>query len=174
MKKVKKWWMMVLCGALLMAALVGVAGARPQAASRTHMINVPPSSFVAENDGVDYTNNGDRLGLSSGGGDCFLATVWFPTKKEVIVEKVRLYGLDNNGSKSVYVGLFRENPATGNAVSMAVVSSSGSSTTDPRRWTTTTITGNPIKRAWAAYLWLCTEHSSNLNSSGVRIWYHTP
>jgi len=174
MKKVKNWWMPVLFGALLMATLVGAAGARPQAASRTHMINVPPSSFVPEDDAVQYTNDGYYLRIDSGGNHCFLATVRFPTKKEVTVEKVRLYAYDENATEDVRLWLMRENPATGNEVIMSEVHSLGFSATDPRSFTDTSISGNPIKRAWQAYLLMCFDEWEDLGSPGVRIWYHTP
>lgn len=65
MKKVKKLWMPLLLGVLLMAALVGVAGARPNArpeaspALQDHMISA--HHCIGEDDTEDYEFFGNYL-----------------------------------------------------------------------------------------------------------------
>ena len=185
MKKVKKSWIAVLCGALLMATLVGVVwarpNARPQAAATTKRITIPAGWFHPVGSGYSWRSFGyytvSYLNQTS---VFFHAPVVFPSGgQKFTVEKIALYAYDENGpaqgNKNACVYLYKTNPlvgATSQPAMMASVCSTGSSATDPRTFTTTTIASNPITTARGAYLRLEIEDNTDLLVYGVRIWYH--
>jgi hypothetical protein len=177
MKEVKKYWMVVLLGAVLVAAFVGPAGARPdqspEAGALTRRITVPAGHFFPQTDGTNWTNNGANLHSDvSGSPVCFTAPVVFPTGQSVVVESITLYALDDNGADDMYLRLYKTDPTGGDELEMAHVSTSGSSSTDPRHFTDGTIENNPVKHGRGVYLWLCLEDNYELYFYGVRIEYH--
>lgn len=169
MKEIKKWWVAVLLGLLLMATLVGVMFARPGArpnAGASKTLTVPAAAFVPIKDDMDWYNNGSYIQLDSGTG-VFIASVQFPGR--VTVESITLYAYDNNGSAQVCAYLFRSTPPTGNEESMAGVCSTGASDTDPRLFTTTLISPNRVTRRHGVYLEIMFYGSSDLRVYGVKI-----
>ena len=65
MKSGKSWWMPVLLGMLLMAILVGAAGARPneraQAVSGTRQLIIEAADFYPINNTFAFWNAGSNL-----------------------------------------------------------------------------------------------------------------
>jgi hypothetical protein len=175
MKKVKKYWMVVLLGGLLMTTLVGVAGARPNdrpAAAISRRITIPAGHFIAGNDNYDYGNYGHYLYNTSGYAE-YTAPVVFPTGQSVVVESVTLYAHDNDSNDNISLTLFRTDPTAGTQAAMAEIFTSGSSTTDPRNFTDSSIANNPVKHGKGVYLKLgIPDGGLTLKAYGVRIQYH--
>jgi hypothetical protein len=176
MKKVKNWWLPMLLGAVLMATLVGVAGARPNErpmAAVTRRITIPASYFIPHDDDDLYYNGGYYVESNTdGSSELFVAPVVFPTGQSVVVESVTLYAYDNNLSDDVCLWLRLTDPTAGDQVKMGEVCSSGDSVTDPRSFTDSSIDNNPAKHGKGVYLWLDIEDDSNLQFYGARIQYH--
>ena len=82
MKSGKSWWMPVLLGVLLMAILVGVAGARPnekaQAASGTRQLIIGAADFYPINNTYAFYNDGYYLHASN-------RVSYFPTSESYYV-----------------------------------------------------------------------------------------
>ena len=169
---IKKLWIAVLVGMLLVLSLAGEAGARERAAvSAWKYVTVPAGWFHPTDDGYDWNNNGVSIEVNSGAA-WFIAPVVFPGSGAVTVKKVTLYAYDNNGTDDVNVRLYKTNPYTGTETNMARAESSGASTTVPRVFSDNTIVGPMIVRSRGAYLWLqFPASSSSLTVYGVKIAY---
>jgi hypothetical protein len=169
-----------------MGTLVGVVWARPngrpQAAATTKRITIPAGWFHPVAESYNYRNFGyyieSYFNLTS---EYFTAPVVFPSGgQKFTVEKIALYAFDNNGAaqgnKNACVILYKTNPLLGagptNQYQMANACSTGSSATDPRTFTTTTINNNPVGTARGAYLRLTIQDNDNLRVYAVTIWYH--
>jgi hypothetical protein len=176
MKNVKKYWMVVVQAGLLIATLVGVAGARPNdrpMAAISRRITIPGAHFIPHDDDDLYYNGGYLIrSETDGSSEYFYAPVVFPTGQAVVVESVTFYALDNNASYDMCVELHRTDPTAGTGVIMAEVWSSGDSVTDPRSFTDSTVSNNPVKHGKGVFLWLEIEDDTHLNLYGVRIQYH--
>ena len=176
MKEVKKSWIAVLSGALLMATLVGVVWARPngrpQGAGPTRKLTVPAASFIPADEAYNYWNDGTYLLMQSGSGS-FTAPVVFPTKKTVTVEKITLYAYDNNSTWAACVWLRRARPTHGDHQNMGQACSTDQSSNDPRSFTDATINPSAVRPGHAPYLWLHIQSSPGLGVYAVRIEYHT-
>lgn len=171
MEKIKKMLMPVLLGSLLVAILVGVAGAsrndRPLASPGTKL-TIPAAYFHPVNDDCDYENSGVYLYLISG--TCtFTAPVFFPGK--VRVNSITLYAYDNNASHDIGVNLYRTVPHKVTEKLMGFASTNGSSPTLPRVFTDSSLAFNPVRRTHGAYLWLTIGDNDSLDFYGVRIDY---
>jgi hypothetical protein len=175
MRRAKKYWMVLLLGAVLMSTLVGVAGARPNdrpMAAVTRRITIPGGHFIPTKYTWQWSNNGHYVRNVSGSAN-YSAPVVFPTGQAVVVESVTLYVYDNVADADICVTLYRTDPTGGYEDSMANLCSSGSSTTDPRHFTDSSISNNPVKHGQGIYLWLYIADSGlNLKAYGVRIQYH--
>jgi hypothetical protein len=177
MKKVKKYWMVVLQAGLLMATLVGTAGARldqsPQAGALSRRITIPAGHFIPHDEDDLYNNQGVYMtSETDGSAEYFTAPVVFPTGQAVVVESITLYAYDNNGSDDVCLDLYVTDPTAGSELEMTAVCSTGSSSTNPRHFTDTSISGNPVKHGKGVYFWLEIEDNTDLKFYGVRIQYH--
>jgi hypothetical protein len=172
MGQLKKCWIVLLLGAVLMATLMGVAGARPMGAI-SRRITVPAGHFIAHDNNDLYYNGGYQVYSKNDGiTEIFTAPVVFPTGQSVVVESITLYLYDENASDEACVTLYRTDPTAGDQVSMAAVCSTGSSSTNPRSFTDISISNNPLKHGKGVYLWLTIEDNTNLDVYGVRIQYH--
>jgi hypothetical protein len=176
MRKVKKYWMVLLLGGLLMATLVGVARARPnegsQAGALSRRITIPAGHFIPTTDDYNYFNNGWFVYNLSGWAN-YSAPVVFPTGQAVVVESVTLYVYDNDSGDEICAGLIRADPTAANGLIMANACSSGASSTDPRHFTDSSISFNPVKHGNGIYLWLeIQDAGTSLKAYGVRIQYH--
>ena len=180
MKSGKKWWMPVLLGVLLMAILVGVAGARPneraQAASGTRQLIIQAADFYPTDNTSAFYNNGDAVTSQvNGSGINLVAPVQFPAPYYVTVEKVQLFAYDNNTTGQIKMWLYRTKPSVATETDMAYIDT-GYAFTDPsgvRTWTDTTISPNVKNPANGTYLWISFSDDTNLVLYGVRIFYHT-
>jgi hypothetical protein len=176
MKKVKKYWMVLLFGGLLMAILVGVAGARPNdrpMGALTRRITIPAGHFIPAHSNDTWNNEVHRLySMTDGATDKFVAPVVFPTGQAVVVESITFWAYDNNAADNLCVYLYRTDPTAANKVEMASACTSGFSTTLPLSFTDSTIDNNPVKHGKGVCLQLETEDNSNLMLYGVRISYH--
>jgi hypothetical protein len=176
MKKVKKYWMVVLLGGLLMATLVGVAGARPDhsaMAAVTRRITIPAGHFSPHDDDDLWYNAGEAIWSRIDGSNAyFYAPVVFPTGQSVVVESVTFYAYDNNASANACLRLYLTDPTAGNEGQVAYLCSTGSSSTDPRTFTTSTISNNPAKHGKGVYLEVEFQDKDDLKLYGVRIQYH--
>jgi hypothetical protein len=176
MKRVKKYWMVVLLAGLLMATLVGVAGARPNdrpSGALSRRITIPAGHFIPNDETTQWYNDGFYIRSDTdGSSEIFLAPVVFPTGQAVVVESVTFYAYDNNASADVYLELYLTDPTAGIEGQMASVCSTGASPTYPRSFTDSSIDNNPVKHGKGVYLWLDFQDDTNLKFHGVRIQYH--
>ncbi len=181
MKRVKKWWMPVMLGVLLMAVLVGVAGARShdraQAASGTRQLIIQAADFYPTNNTSAFVNQGGYLVSNVNMSTiAFIAPVQFPAAYWVTVEKVQLFAHDNNTTGQIKMWLYRTKPAAGSLVEMAYTET-GYAFADPvaqaRTWTDTSISPSVKNPANGTFLIVWITDDTDLILSGARIFYHT-
>jgi hypothetical protein len=174
-RRVKKYWMVLLLGAVLMSTLVGVAGARPHGrplGALSRRITIPAGHFIPTTDDWDYLNSGYYV-RNVVGDATYTAPVVFPTGQAVVVESVTLYAYDHDSGDEICVRLYRTDPTSGSEVEMANVCSSGASTNDPRHFTESSIDYNPVKHGKGVLVWLSIgDYGIDLKAYGVRIQYH--
>jgi hypothetical protein len=160
MKQIKRLWIPVLLGVLLMAVLVGVASARPNVRPREQawrVLTVPPSACTALDPSVDYAHGGIRVHCNSG--SChLLCPVYFPAAGEqavgaVNVKRVTMYALDNFPLQDLEFWLFKMYPPTFGNVIMAYAKALDV-VTNPQAVVAYAIISNPIYRVQAPYLWV--------------------
>ncbi len=181
MKSGKSWWMPVMLGVLLMAVLVGVAGARPneraQAASGTRQLIIGAADFYPANNTYAFFNGGNFVtSLVNGSNTILVAPVQFPAPYWVTVEKVQLFAYDNNTTGRIMMWLERTKPSVGSKTQMAYIDTGyafADSVNNPRTWTTTSISSSVVNPANGAYLDVVISDDSRLDLYGVRIFYHT-
>ncbi len=181
MKSRKSWWMPVLLGVLLMAILVGVAGARPneraQAASGRRQLIIGAADFYPVNNTYAFSSDGYRLWSDVNGSSIWLvAPVQFPAPYHVTVEKVQLFAYDNNSTGHIKMGLWRTKPSVGTETSMAYIDTGylfADPVNNPRTWTDTSISPSVKNPANGTYLWVEITDDTQLDLYGVRIFYHT-
>jgi len=181
MKSGKSWWMPVLLGVLLMAILVGVAGARPneraQAASGTRQLIIQAADFYPINNTYAFFNNGWMLWSNANMSNVyFTAPVQFPAPYYVTVEKVQLFAYDNNSTGHIMMDLYRTKPSVGTETSMAYIDTGyafADPVNNPRTWTDTSISPSVVNPANGTYLWVEISDDSALYLYGVRIFYPT-
>ena len=165
---VKKLWIAVLVGMLLVLSLAGEAGARERAAvSAWKYVTVPAGHFIPTTDSWAYSNNGYYL---TGDGN-FTAPVVFPGSGQVIVKKVILFAVDNTVGADVDVTLYKTDPAAGVEVSVASAASIGNES-GIRTFKNSTIKQATITRSRGAYLWLSFDvDNHNLRAYAVKVAY---
>ena len=180
MKSGKSWWMPVLLGVLLMAILVGAAGARPneraQAASGTRQLIIQGADFYPVDNTSAFWNHGDYLQSSLDQFSVtFTAPVQFPAPYYVTVEKVQLFAYDNNGSGAIRMTLYRTKPSVNTKQEMAYIDTglAFANPTFPRTWTDTTISPSVKNPANGIHLLVQITDDTDLVLYGVRIFYHT-
>ena len=149
---IKKLWIEVLLGMVLVLSLAGEAGARDRAAvSQREYITIPAAAFQPSREGFSTSFNGSYLWLHSPSmGASFLAPVVFPGSSPVVVRKVILYAEDNHWS-SVGVTLEKANPGGGTPVAMASAQTTGSAS-GVREFSDTSITYATVQRTHLIYL----------------------
>ena len=175
MKQVKKSWIAVLLGALLMGVLVGAVwarpGGRPRAAATTKKMTIPAGAFHPVDEGYEFYNDGSWITADTAGAN-FATHVVFPGGGDrFTVEKLTLYAYDKAMPANICVYLYRTNPTNGTESLMASKCSSGSSSTDPRSFTTTNINPSLATTPRGLYVLLEIEDATNLDAYGVRIYY---
>ena len=173
MKEVKKSWMAVVMGVILVGTLVGVVWARPndrpEAQDITRKITVPAGFFHAAIDGIDWVNLGPYIKMTSGPG-IFTAPVVFPCLPSVTVERLTLYVEDNNSSWNACAALERTRPQQGDQAQMAHVCSNGT-TTGVQPFTDGSISPDVVWPSHGVYAWINIDGTS-IYVHAVRIEYH--
>jgi hypothetical protein len=169
----KKGWMAVVMGALLVGTLIGVVWARPgqgaQAAGGTRKLTIPAAFFHPVNGDEDYENTGNAVWVKTFSG-AFVAPVVFPCKKAVTVERVILSVSDFNGTEDACVSLYRTKPSKGTGKLMAHVCSADSPP-GVTNYTDDTISSPRIWPGHGPFLRLDVG-GTNIAVFGVRIEYH--
>jgi hypothetical protein len=163
MNNVKRLIMPMLLGVLLVASAVGVASARPNARpveQGWRVLTVTTGGCFPWDDTEDWKHMGTDLRCDTGTCD-FVCTFDFPAAGEqavgaVYVKKLSMYAYDNNGDtdKNAYAYLQKAYPPTGGSANMAIVQTSGASSTDPQIVVDTSILSNPVWRTQGPYLWI--------------------
>jgi len=169
----KKAWIAVVLGALLVGTLVGVVWARPNnrpsTAEPTRKITLAGADFIPTQDDWDYADVAQYITCDSG--TCnFTAPIDFPTLGAVTVERIKLHVDDDNNPGFAYARLHRLSPSTGAAGDWGMASSpigvSGG---------LQTFTGADTNRVvWPsqrAFIWLYIG-SPDIDVYGVTVEYH--
>jgi hypothetical protein len=162
MKKLNTLWIPVLLGVLLLATLVGVAGAKPDARplqQAWRLLALSPSDCVPQSSGISgWWNNGDYIECPAGSPCGFMCPVHFPAAGEqsvgaVHVKRVTLYIRDLVAG-DVAVELWKNHAPTGVQAQMAGAKSFGSCLVDPCMLMDTSIVWNPVYRNQGPYLYI--------------------
>jgi hypothetical protein len=173
MTKLKKTWMALAVGALLLCTLAGVVWARPherpQAQDITRKVTLTGGDFVRAKEGDKGFNDGTYLRCDIG--ECyFVAPVVFPCLPSVTVERIKLHVRDNNGTRAASAMLYRSNPPSGSAVLLGTVASPPGVVGHLQ-----TYTSDPIDEVvWPsqkAILWI-TIGGQSISVYGVTVEYH--
>jgi hypothetical protein len=177
MKTIKRLWMPAVLGVLLVAALVGVAAARPNArplGQTWRVLAVTPHACVPDEESMDW-NFGLGL-LECDTAPCrFYCAIDFPAAGEqavgaVSVKRLTLFAFDNTDAGAAVDGvLHKAYGPTGGNQKMAEASTADS-TADPQTVMDTSIDYNPIYRTQAPYLLIRLEHVS-FKVYGLHIHY---
>jgi hypothetical protein len=135
MKKLKMLWMPVLLGALLMATLVGVASARPNARPEASPALVdymfgPYNCISMWAQPVAYAE--DSMGCGSG--TCgFVCPMKPPHEGLIRVQRLAMYAYDNDGTATgIAIVLFHQYPKTGTFATRLGPASTSDSPADPQ------------------------------------------
>jgi hypothetical protein len=179
MKSIKKLWMPVLLGLLLVATMVGVASARPDArplGQAWRVLTVGVDACIPEDSTINWDIDGYQLSCTSG--VCqFHCPANFPAAGEqavgaVNVKRFTMYVFDNDNNLNAQVdaSLLKSYPPTGGWLAMAAV---GPTAESPAIQTImdTTIDNNPVYRTQSPYIKLTTRTSANLRTHGFFIHY---
>lgn len=168
---IKKLWIAVLLGMVLVAGLAGEVGARDRAAvSARKYVTIPAGHFSPNQDGSDWYNNGDYITLGSGSSGSFIAPVVFPGSGPVTVKKLILYAYDTSGTVDISVGLYKTNPSADTKAQMAMANSDGA-VPAVREFSDTSITYATIQRSHGVYLRLALGAPALHKVYGVKIAY---
>jgi hypothetical protein len=173
--RVKKWWMPLLIGALLMGTLVGVVGARPNA--RPHEVpaswqklTVPVQNCIPQEETMNYRHQADYLQCQSG--SClFFCPVTFPTEQAVTVKRLTLFAYDNDGTigHMASANLYKINPQRKNDVLLASVLTT-TSPADAQVVRDSSIDNALIRRTQGPFLTVSSQ-GATVKVYGVRIFY---
>jgi hypothetical protein len=99
------------------------ATAAPRAAVVTKYLLIPAAAFTITNDGRDYFNYGDALGISSGVGD-FVAPVYLPPGARI--RMIKLFAYDTNTGTNLCAALHESYPKVGGYKDIKHVCTTGS------------------------------------------------
>jgi hypothetical protein len=179
MRRLKMLWMPVLLGMLLVAAVVGVASARPAArplAQPWRVLAVGSQACIPTEDTTNLHHNQNYVECH--GGWCWLVCpLDFPAAGEqavgaVQVKRLTMYVYDYDATgQDTEVVIKKTYPPTGGWVQMAHVATFGSDTNDPQVLMDSTIDNNPVYRTQAPYLHLGIEGSANIRVYGFFVHY---
>jgi hypothetical protein len=133
MKKMKTLWMPLALGMLLMGALVGVAGARPNArpeaspALQNYMVSA--HHCIADNDDRDYSFDHDALRCNTPNCD-FACLIKPPHEGLIRVRRLGMYAYDD-AAGDLCINLTQVYPRTGAYVFKVHNQCTGNSAADP-------------------------------------------
>ena len=174
MTRIRKPWMAVVMGALLVGTLVGVVWARPhdrpQAQDITRKVVLVGSEFMPRTDETDWFHNGNYMRCNTN--PCFFAApVVFPCLPAVTVERIKLHVYDANAVTNAVAEIKRLNPNNGATALLGKVSSPVAGTTaNPQ----TFISPNINKVVWPsqrAFVWLYIG-GSDIRVYAITVEYH--
>jgi hypothetical protein len=177
MEKSKKLSIAVLSGVLLIALMVGVAGAGVK--SRTSgalgpvgYITVPAAAFSPREETIKWYNAGHYIVNESGFGAVFYTgPIVFPYAGEVKITGISLWAEDNDSGEEACVWVIRHVLSTGAKEDMGSVCSTGS-TSGVRKFSDTSISPNKVNpRSYGCYLSLAIGESTDIGVFAVRISY---
>jgi hypothetical protein len=178
MRRIKRLWIPVLLGAVLIATLVGVAGARPNArplAQPWRVLAVPAHACIPRDEAEDYLYQAGYL-VCETGSCAFVCPMDFPAAGEqavgaINVKRLTAYVLDGDGSASNVMTYLRKTyPMGGNSWQTMATASSIDGPSDPQTAMDTSIDNNPIYRSQAPYVWVSLL-TANLRLYGLYIHY---
>jgi len=175
MTRVRKPWMAVLIGALLVGTLVGVVWARPhdrpQAQDTTRKVVVGGGDFLPMNETTDYTTTGGWVRCD--GATCyFAAPVVFPCLSAVTVERIKLHVYDPDAGGYAAAQMRRLNPNNGTTRTIGHVDSL---TVDPTAKPETVTSPDINKVVWPSqkgFVWLFIGMAPNTRVYGITVEYH--
>ena len=179
MEKSKKLWIPVLSGVLLIALMVGVAGAGGNnrtsgALGPTAYITVAGAAFNPIDEGADWYNYGQWIRNDALTDARFYAgPIVFPHAGAVQITEIVLVALDNNpgATAEACATLWRNSYSTGAEAAMASVCSTGSAT-GVRKFSTATISPDRVNPRWhGCYVSLLLRAGTQLQAYAVRIAY---
>jgi hypothetical protein len=178
MDRVRKLWISVLLGVLLIAAMVGVAGAgrnnRPHGAlGPTAYITVPAAAFNPVQEGANWYNYGYYLLNESPSSWDFLAgPIVFPHSGTVQITEIVLVAVDNDGAASAEVCAWVVRSSfSGGSDQMGSVCSTGSAP-DLRHFKTTSISPARVNPKWhGCYVKVRLGPTVAVGAASVRIAY---
>jgi len=171
----KKAWMAMVLGALLLGTMAGAVWARPkQMLAGNRKLAIGPAAFEPAFDGYDYQIITWEMGKdtaymsTTGDYDEYVAPVVFPTLSPVTVKKITLIVNDMNETDRCRALLYRGNPDKMNAAEMAIVKSELSAPA-PLRYSVDTIQNATVWPSHAPVVRL--ELRQNMKFYGVIIEY---
>jgi hypothetical protein len=158
MKTIKRLWIPILLGVLLIATAVGVASASPNARPLEQgwrVLTVPAGACVPDEKADDWDHVLSYIKCVSGFSCQFFCPLDFPAAGEqavgaVNVKRVTLYAYDTGGAY-VQAWLYKMYPPTGGTSTMAWVTATASAN-DPEASMDTSIDSNPVYRSQAPYI----------------------
>jgi hypothetical protein len=159
MRKLKRLWAPLLLGVLLLATLVGVASATPNARplqQAWRVLTVPAGDCIPYDADQDWTSSATNVRCDTG--SCtWHCVVHFPAAGEqavgaVNVKRVTMYVHDTGGG-NVQFYLWNTYPPSGSGQVMAS-GNTVASAADPQAVMDTSIAYNPVYRSQAPVIWL--------------------
>jgi hypothetical protein len=181
MKRIRKWWLPLLLGALLTALLMGAAAARPRQqaqAAVTKKLTISMAEFSPIYDSAYIPSPHEKYGdyLHSRLDESpieLVAPVQFPHDGQVTVEKLELIAWDQNPDFRATLQLFRTNPSKlESRTEMAAISTGDSWAGGYHAWTEPDVTPRRVTTSHQAWLLLWLFDDTDLSVFGVRIYYH--
>jgi hypothetical protein len=185
----RRLWVALLLGLLVVATVVGVALAGSKSApvpqplqAISRSMTVPASSCYPKEDGELWWNNGAVLGGETDAPrQWFICPVNFPDFASVhVVQSITLYCYDQHtwsgDQYDVIANVYRTEPSLGAETQMGTVRSTGWSTDDPKAWTIsgTQISPKQVYPRQAMYFWVSFAGHPNLLLYGFKINYTIP
>jgi hypothetical protein len=176
MKSVRRLWMSLLVGLLLMATVVGVASARPDARPQQQAWRVLaiPSTFCGpQNRNTDFQHAGNSVKCVSG--TCHLVCpVHFPAAGEqavgaVNVKRLTMFVYDNWSGETATAQLSKSYSPTGSFQGMATAGSVDKAN-NPQAAVDTSIDYNPVYRTQGPFIWLVVN-GDNIRVNGFFVHY---
>jgi hypothetical protein len=180
MKKLRRLWMPILVGMLLLATVVGVVGARPGARPLEQgwmVLTVGSNGCSIADDGYDYDLNWDGRLMCSVSNCYFSCPLNFPAAGQqavgaVSIKRLTMYAIDNDGGTTISGYLNKLYPPTAGGVEMAHASTFGSPNSPfIKAFMDTSIAGNPVYRTQFPAIWIVMNGSANMRVYGFHVHY---
>ena len=124
----------MMVGALLMATLVGVAGARPSgevSVSATKTVSIAVADCIAKDDGQDYSRT-DLLVYCNASMCQLMCPVDVPYQGKYKITSLTMFAYDNYSGQYARFYLFKNTPSSAGSIPMAIYQGTADSTDDPQ------------------------------------------